>query len=107
MDNQQLSLILKQLKVSLKELYRERLIDVILFGSYARKTAHQDSDIDILIILDHEFDLDQEIARTSHLIANLCLKYNILISRLFMSQTYYQNHQSALVRNIHQEGIKL
>jgi predicted nucleotidyltransferase len=80
---------------------------VILFGSYAKQTAHQDSDIDVLIVLDEEFNLDVEIARTSHLIANLCLEYNILISRLFMSQAYYQTHQSALVRNIHQEGIKL
>lgn len=107
MNSQQIKRILKLLKHSLKQLYGERLVNVILFGSYAKQTAHQNSDIDILIVLDDEYDLDQEIARTSHLIADLCLEYNILISRLFMSDSYFKNHKSALVKNIHQEGIKL
>lgn len=107
MDKQPIKFMLKKLKNSLKQLYGEKLIDVILFGSYAKQTATPDSDIDVLIILDYEFDLDLEIARTSHLVANLCLEYDLLISRLFMSQTYYQTHQSALIRNLHQEGIRI
>jgi predicted nucleotidyltransferase len=107
MNHQTIKPILQRLKDSLQQLYGERLIDVILFGSYAKQTAHQDSDIDVLIVLAEEFNLDLEMARTSHLIANFCLEYNILISRLFMSQTYYQTHKSALMKNIHQEGIKL
>jgi predicted nucleotidyltransferase len=107
MDYTKLQFILKQLKQSLQNLYGKKLVDIILFGSYAKKMADQNSDVDILIILDDEFDLDIEIARTSYIIANLCLEYDLLISRLFMSQAYYTTHQSALLRNIHQEGIQI
>lgn len=107
MNHQQITVILQQLKNSLKKLYQNQLIDVILFGSYAKNKAHQHSDIDILIILKNEFNLDEELAKTSHLVADLCLEHDILISRLFMSKNYYKNHQSALIRNIHQEGIKI
>lgn len=107
MDNKQLQFILKKLKQSLQKLYGDNLIDVILFGSYAKRMAHQNSDVDILIILDYEFDLDVEIARTSHIIADFCLEHDLLISRLFVSKNYYKNHESALLRNIHKEGIKI
>ncbi|MCY7334006.1 MAG: nucleotidyltransferase domain-containing protein [Pseudanabaena sp. CAN_BIN31] len=107
MENKHITLILKELKRLLKETYGEKLNDVILFGSYARKTANQNSDIDILIVLNYEYDLDREIEKTSHPIADLSLEYDVLVNRLFMSRTYYQTHESALTRNIHQEGIRL
>lgn len=36
----------------LKDLYKKALVKVILFGSYARGDYNEDSDIDILILLD-------------------------------------------------------
>lgn len=36
----------------LRELYGERLRDVVLFGSWARGDAHPESDIDLLVVLD-------------------------------------------------------
>ena len=107
MENKLIAQILKEVKKNLEQTYKENLSDVILFGSYAKQTANWNSDIDILIILNYEYDLDQEIARTSCLIADICLEYNVLINRLFMSKNYYQTHESALLRNIYQEGIKL
>lgn len=107
MDKQQVYLMLQEVKRTLQHIYKDKLKDVILFGSHATQTANQNSDIDILIVLNYEYDLDQEIAKTSHAIADLCLKYDTLINRLFMSENYYQNHKSALVRNIQRDGVKL
>ena len=44
-----------------KEFHPER---VILFGSYAREEANEDSDVDILVIMDHDKprNVDQAIA---------------------------------------------
>ena len=42
---------LKELKDALQDLYGERLRGLYLCGSYARGTAHWDSDIDVLIVL--------------------------------------------------------
>lgn len=97
----------KKLKTYLQNLYQDNLDRVILFGSQARGEAKLDSDIDIVIILKNDFNLDTEIEKTSQFVADLCLDYDILINRLFMSTGYYENHQSSLTRNLQQEGLAL
>jgi predicted nucleotidyltransferase len=36
----------------LKQAYGERLVDVLLFGSWVRGEAHEESDVDLLVVLD-------------------------------------------------------
>jgi len=43
--------VLAELHARLKELYGERLVRLVLFGSQARDDASQDSDIDALVLL--------------------------------------------------------
>lgn len=107
MINNEIKLILLTIKKQLLELYNDKLIEVILFGSQARGTANNDSDIDILIVLKDEINIGEEVERTSRIILNLSLQYDKIISRLFMSEQYFKTYQSALLRNIRQEGIVL
>jgi predicted nucleotidyltransferase len=47
----------------LRRLYGERLRSVLLFGSWARGDAHPESDIDLLIVLDHVDSVWDELRR--------------------------------------------
>jgi uncharacterized protein len=105
--NKQTKSLLSQLKLHLLEIDKERLSKIILFGSQSRGTAHQDSDIDILIVLKGEVNIGDEIQRTGQIISELSLNYDQVISRLFMSEDYFDHDQSALLRNIRTEGIAL
>lgn len=98
---------LAALKTYLQQEYQERLLYVILFGSQARGDATDASDIDVLIVLQGAVDASKELNRTSQFIAQLCLEYNILISRLFLSQSRFETENSPLLRNIRQEGVLL
>ncbi len=98
---------LAALKAYLQQEYQERLLCVILFGSQARGDATTASDIDVLIVLQGAVDASEELNRTSQFIAQLCLEYNILISRLFLSQSRFETENSPLLRNIRQEGVLL
>ncbi|MBO0799234.1 MAG: nucleotidyltransferase domain-containing protein [Blastocatellia bacterium] len=49
--NERLSTILNELRQALESIYRERLKQVILYGSQARGDAQLESDIDVLIVL--------------------------------------------------------
>ena len=98
--------ILDTLKKGLQELYGEKLKDIYLFGSYARGDAIPlSSDIDILIVLDGEFDYWYELKRSSSLIAKLSLEYDVVISRKFSSLAEYQNSKMPLYINIRAEGV--
>lgn len=106
-SQQEILTALAALKTYLQQEYQERLLYVILFGSQARGDATAASDIDVLIVLQGAVDVSKELNRTSQFIAQLCLEYNILISRLFLSQSRFETENSPLLRNIRQEGILL
>src|SRR5439155_11030669 len=52
----------------LRAIYRSRLRKVVLFGSWARGDAHPESDIDLLVLLDHVDDQVAEIKRMGEIL---------------------------------------
>ncbi len=74
-DNQK---ILSDLKEHLSQNYDGSINEIVLFGSHARGESTEDSDYDILIVLDNDYS-----AKDEDIILDLCydinLKYNILI----------------------------
>lgn len=105
--NEKLKSILNELRPHLANLYGERLVDVVLFGSQARGDAVEGSDIDVLIVLKGQVRQFEEVARTSEFNASLCLKYDVLISRVFVSEEDYGQSQMALLENVRAEGIRI
>lgn len=102
-----LQAVLRDLKAGLQRLYGERLTEVVLYGSQARGDANDDSDIDVLIVLRGEVVPGSEVRLTSRLIADLSLKYDVLLSRMFVSETSYRGRQDALIRSARREGVPL
>lgn len=99
--------VLHALKQYLQTQYKERLSEVVLFGSYARQQATVNSDVDVLIVLEGVVNSSAEINRTSDFIAQLCLEHDLVISRFFLPKSRYQNENSPLLRNIRKEGISI
>ncbi len=98
--------ILDELKKGLQKIYGEQLKAVILFGSYARGDAHPpDSDIDVMIVLKGEFDFWAMNKLASEFIAELSLKYDVLISRQLSSYEDYANSKFPLYINVRREGV--
>jgi predicted nucleotidyltransferase len=88
----------------LLEKYRDRIERIILFGSVARGTAEEDSDIDILVVGDITLD---ELVNISY---PLLLEHGELISAKNMDKDHFnflvQNGYS-FIRNVLEEGIIL
>ncbi|MEA3431195.1 MAG: nucleotidyltransferase domain-containing protein [candidate division WOR-3 bacterium] len=97
--------ILKEFRKQIKDLYGKRLKDVILYGSWARGEATEESDIDMVIILEGKVVPGKEIDRMIDIITEINLKYGVLISVYPVSEEDYSATNSPLLINIRREGV--
>jgi len=96
---------IEEFKKEVKKLYGERLKRIILYGSYARGSATEDSDIDLLIVLKGDVKPGEEIDRMIDIITEINLRYDVLISVYPISEEDYKKVNSPLLINVRREGI--
>jgi predicted nucleotidyltransferase len=102
-----LNAIIVELRRQFELLYGERLVRMVLFGSQARGDAAPESDIDVLVVLRGPVDPGEEIARTGEVTAGLSLKYDVVISRVFISAEQFSEEKSPLLLNVRREGLSV
>jgi predicted nucleotidyltransferase len=105
--NEQLKEILIELRRRFAEIYGDRLVHLILYGSRARGDAAPDSDIDVLVVLNGVVNPGDEISRTGKITAALSLHYSVVISCVFVSAERYFTEQSPLLLNVRREGVSI
>jgi predicted nucleotidyltransferase len=100
-----LNSLLVELKQRLSELYQDRLAGVVLYGSYARGSAHPGSDLDVAMLLDGYERAWLEIDRTGSLVAEMSLKYGVTVSLIPVRKKDWDQNQTLLTRSLRREGI--
>ena len=87
---------------------RYRLIEFRLYGSKARRTSTQESDIDIMIVLaERNSDIESEI---DDIIFDINLKYDVFITAVIFSEAEISEgplSESPLYKIIEKEGVTL
>jgi predicted nucleotidyltransferase len=95
--------------------YRSRLVatlgdeldSIVLYGSQARQEAVEGSDIDILCVMNTPFRYGDLISRTSNDTAEISLKYDVVISRVFVTRKVYESRCSPFLMNVHKEQLAI
>ena len=91
-----------------RERFGEAVIDIRLFGSHARSDAHEESDVDVAVVLE---EAGWEIRRTIiDLAADIGLEHDLILSpTVFDRETWerWRAQDRPLTRDIEQEGIPL
>ncbi len=95
---------MRDLKEGLVRIYGDQLKAVYLYGSYARGDYRQGSDVDVMILLKDYKSYWEEIERTGELISNVSLDYDVLVSRIIMSEEKWKRAETPLLKNIHHDG---
>ena len=95
-----------KIKKHLQKTYKRRLESVILYGSFAKNKATEDSDIDIAIILKGKVNPSKEIDKVNDFINNLEFEYDELITILPVSSNEIKNSIWPLYKSLKREGIQ-
>ncbi|MEP6895483.1 MAG: nucleotidyltransferase domain-containing protein [Chloroflexota bacterium] len=99
---------MRDLKKGLVEIYGDQLKDVYLFGSFARGEGKlPDSDIDVMIVMNGEFNHREVEIRSGDFLAALCLEYDVLISWFFASNTKYAQSRMPFMMNVRKDAVTL
>jgi predicted nucleotidyltransferase len=103
----ELSALLTRLRAGLGELYGDRLVRVVLYGSYARGEAHEESDVDVAVVLRGDVNPYREIDRMSHLLFDLMMAFGPHISAYPLSDEAFRPGGKPIVRSLLKEGVTL
>lgn len=106
----QMRKILSELAELMRQVYGDKLKSVILYGSVARGTDTEDSDIDIMVLIDGDAsELRQYDERLCDASTEISLKYLKVFSIVDVSYQEYMEWRQILpfYRNVSEEGVVL
>lgn len=102
--------VVTEYSLAAHEIYGAKLYAVILYGSCARGDFDEESDIDLLVLLNADAEEVPALRKKMRSTANrLDLKYDCVISATFQSRQVFETYKSGSVfyQNIEREGRKV
>lgn len=98
---------LKEAHALLRERYGARLRQVVLYGSQVRGDAHDESDVDVLVVLDDPVRRYDEVKRLANVSMEMFNQFGYWISFKVVSATDFEDPDYPLMINVRREGIAL
>lgn len=99
--------VFQQIKETLQEVYGDRLRGVILYGSEARGETREDSDLDLLVLLNGPIQLGDDLRTIIHALYPIQLQIFRPIHAFPADAASFEKGEFALYRNAKREGIHL
>lgn len=106
----QLSKIAKAMVDCYRVVYGDDIVEVVLYGSYARGDYSEDSDIDIAAVVQgSRVDLQEKLKIVWDVSAEIGLEHDIVVSPTVIPYDEYVKYKETLpyYRNIAEEGRKI
>lgn len=106
----ELNLILRTITQAYQSVYGDKIVKIVLYGSYARGDHQNDSDIDIAAIVQGERELLQRGLKTVwDISAELELEYGTIVSPTVIPFAEFEQYKNDLpyYRNIENEGVEI
>ncbi|MEY4877212.1 MAG: hypothetical protein RL708_2361 [Bacteroidota bacterium] len=99
--------IAKEVKQIAQKIYGDELTDVVLYGSYARNEAWEESDLDLMVLFKMPHNASKEISKMQTESSKLQLDNLIYISFLISDENKFSSVPLPIYYNIKKEGIKI
>jgi uncharacterized protein len=103
--NGSISDLMSEVRTGLEALYGPRLQGVYLYGSYARGEQTDESDVDVLVVLDRIEGYGAEVRHTGGLMSELSLEYEVSVCEVFVSAEDWGAGESAFLDNAREDAV--
>jgi uncharacterized protein len=106
----QLHQMLNQFAEAAKSIYGEHLQSLTLFGSYARGDYDDESDIDIMVLVDiDKLKIKQYREQLVHVISEIELQSDLVLSPVVLNADEYNQFKDAsgFLHNVEREGVSI
>jgi predicted nucleotidyltransferase len=99
--------LVEQVKAFLHEKYGEGIKRVILYGSHARGEATEDSDVDVLVLVDPSLNYREVDDSLRDLLYDMLLEEGELVSVIVIPEDHFENHNLPFMLNVRKEGVTI
>jgi len=103
--NEKIKHFVEEVKEYLIAIYGERIKQVILYGSFVRGEATEESDIDVLIVVDDSLNPFEVRKSLSDILFDILLEKGELISVIAIPESFFKNYHSPFLLNVKEEGV--
>lgn len=106
----ELQSILQAVARAYREAYGQDIVNIVLYGSYARGDNQADSDVDIVAIVHGDRqDLQNRLRQVWDVSADLELEYGVIVSPTVIPYEEFERYKADLpyYRNIANEGVNV
>ena len=110
MTEEKIKMVVEIFAKEAKKIYGNKLQTVILYGSCARGDFQNDSDIDILLLMNvPKENLAEERRKIFAMADRLDLEYEVVLAPVLQSWDVYENYLpvSSFYQNVQKEGVRI
>ena len=105
--DQKVKRLVEQVKAQLHEKYGEGIKRVILYGSHARGEATEDSDIDVLVLVDQSLNPREVDDSLGDLLYDIILEEHELVSVIVLPEDHFESRNLPFMLNVRREGVTM
>ncbi len=98
--------LLADLKVEIRVILENKLIRILLFGSYSRGDFSASSDVDLMILVDGDLSREER-EQIDDVIAEYSLEHDIVISGIVYPSKIFREYNTPFLLNVKEDGIKI
>lgn len=108
-NSQKIEKVLKRIEIELKKILGKKLKKIILFGSYSRGDYENDSDIDLIALVDEPQPDEKYEDQIVDIIVDLSIELDVVLSLFLENETEYEQERAYMpfFQNIDKEGIEI
>lgn len=109
LDSEKVDNIIKDVYNAVEKIFPNENPVVILFGSYARGDAAEDSDIDLMVLINASREaISEHNWEMGEAAAEMLLKYDVVVSPIVENKEYFDKNSDVLpfYKNIVKEGVR-